>query len=410
MAFDGLLRDVAENWPIYTSMPLVAALIGYLTKRAAIWMMFFPLEFRGVPPLFGWQGVIPRNSVRIASTAMDALLRELLRPADLLAKLDPEQLLEEAGPAFRAEVRRAVERVCAERQPYVWEALPAFAQDVLVGRVRSRVPQVVASVLTELRGDPDRYIDLRELTIDRLGRDKAMLNALMREVGRAELNFIARAGAVFGFVLGLVQLAVWILTHDPLVMPLFGGLVGWLTDWVALKMIFLPRRPRKFFGLVTWHGLFHKRQADVARDYAQVLADRILTVENILEAALEGNKANELRALVHDEVRRAVDAELFLAKPVVALVAGPDRLRKFKTGTAEMALSRAGRVLTSARDYVAKRLDIANTVAERMGQLPPVEFEGILRPAFRQEEWKLIAVGALIGFLVGEVQVVLLLG
>jgi hypothetical protein len=35
-----------------------------------------------------------------------------------------------------------------------------------------------------------------------------------------------------------------------------------------------------------------------------------------------------------------------------------------------------------------------------------VEFERLLRPAFRQDEWKLIAV---IGGLVGELQVLLLL-
>lgn len=266
------------------------------------------------------------------------------------------------------------------------------------------------SLLAEVGADPERYVDLRELTIDRLGRDKAMLNALMREVGRAELVFIARAGAVFGFVLGLLQLAAWVLTRDPLVMPVFGAVVGWVTDWVALKMIFLPRRPKKVLGLITWQGLFHKRQSDVARDYAQVLATRILTVDNVITAALEGRKAGEVRARVHDEVRRTIDAELFLAKPVVAVVAGPERLQEFKASAAEVVLSGAGRALASARDYVQAQLDIAGTVADRMSRLSAAEYEGILRPAFKQEEWKLIAIGALIGFLVGELQVALLLG
>ncbi|AHH18626.1 hypothetical protein NONO_c38420 [Nocardia nova SH22a] len=37
------------------------------------------------------------------------------------------------------------------------------------------------------------------------------------------------------------------------------------------------------------------------------------------------------------------------------------------------------------------------------------EFEGLLRPAFKQDEWKLVTVGAVLGFLIGEVQVHLLL-
>lgn len=410
MAFGEIVGGLSANWLLYASMPLVAALIGYLTKRAAIWMMFRPLEFRGVPPLLGWQGVIPRNSERIASTAMDALLSELLRPTDLIARLDPDALLHEAGPVMRKEVRRAVEQFVAEQHPHLWEVMPSPAQDALVARVQGRIPEMTRSLLAEVGADPERYVDLRELTIDRLGRDKAMLNALMREVGRAELVFIARAGAVFGFVLGLLQLAAWVLTRDPLVMPVFGAVVGWVTDWVALKMIFLPRRPKKVLGLITWQGLFHKRQSDVARDYAQVLATRILTVDNVITAALEGRKAGEVRARVHDEVRRTIDAELFLAKPVVAVVAGPERLQEFKASAAEVVLSGAGRALASARDYVQAQLDIAGTVADRMSRLSAAEYEGILRPAFKQEEWKLIAIGALIGFLVGELQVALLLG
>lgn len=59
--------------------------------------------------------------------------------------------------------------------------------------------------------------------------------------------------------------------------------------------------------------------------------------------------------------------------------------------------------------YATGALDIRNTVVAKMRQLTPIEFEGILRPAFKQDEWKLIAVGAIIGGLVGELQVLLLL-
>ena len=39
-----------------------------------------------------------------------------------------------------------------------------------------------------------------------------------------------------------------------------------------------------------------------------------------------------------------------------------------------------------------------------MQELTPEEFEGVLRPAFKQDEWILITVGAVLGFLVGELQ------
>ena len=62
-----------------------------------------------------------------------------------------------------------------------------------------------------------------------------------------------------------------------------------------------------------------------------------------------------------------------------------------------------------AENYAVNALDVRNTIVDRMRKLTPLEFEGLLRPAFRQDEWKLIAVGALIGGLVGELQVLALL-
>jgi len=54
-AFVGeIIDDFARHWPLYVSIPVVAALIGYGTKLVAIRMMFQPVEFLGIKPFFGW--------------------------------------------------------------------------------------------------------------------------------------------------------------------------------------------------------------------------------------------------------------------------------------------------------------------------------------------------------------------
>jgi uncharacterized membrane protein YheB (UPF0754 family) len=50
-------------------------------------------------------------------------------------------------------------------------------------------------------------------------------------------------------------------------------------------------------------------------------------------------------------------------------------------------------------------MDVRKTLVERMQRLSPEEFEGMLRPAFKEDEWSLILVGAALGFLVGELQI-----
>jgi uncharacterized membrane protein YheB (UPF0754 family) len=54
-------------------------------------------------------------------------------------------------------------------------------------------------------------------------------------------------------------------------------------------------------------------------------------------------------------------------------------------------------------------MDLKRTLVTKMQELNEEEFENLLRPAFQQDEWILIAVGAVLGFLVGELQVQIML-
>ena len=60
--------------------------------------------------------------------------------------------------------------------------------------------------------------------------------------------------------------------------------------------------------------------------------------------------------------------------------------------------------------YTAEALDVENTMREKMQQLTPDQFERLIRPAFEQDEWILIIVGALLGLGVGIFQLVVIFG
>ena len=47
---------------------------------------------------------------------------------------------------------------------------------------------------------------------------------------------------------------------------------------------------------------------------------------------------------------------------------------------------------------------------ERMENLPPDEFQDLLRPCFHEDEWKLIVMGGVLGLLAGIAQLVLVFG
>lgn len=405
------------NWLTFASMPVLAAFIGYVTKLVAIEMMFRPVEFLGRPPLLGWQGIVPRNVGRIGSVSVNLLLGRLINPNQLLSRMDPAEFTEQLREPLQQAVTDIGTDLLAKYQPQLWEMLPDQARSLLLRQVAAQAPKAVAELMADFARNPDSYLDTRDMALTNLADDRGVLNRLIRDVGGPELRFIARSGLYFGLVIGSLQALVWGLTHEPLVMPVFGALVGLSTDWLALKMIFYPREERRFlFGMIRYQGLFQKRRMQVAGDYGKVIADEVLTVPKIVKALLTGPRSDRLLALVQRHVSRVVDRQLGVARPLVVLSIGSERYRAFKADAAKRALDLLsappgrGPNLEPAMAYAKEALGVERTVVSAMRALTPLEFESVLRPAFRQDEWKLILVGGILGAIVGELQLLVLVG
>jgi hypothetical protein len=113
--------------------------------------------------------------------------------------------------------------------------------------------------------------------------------------------------------------------------------------------------------------------------------------------------------MVQKQVQKLVDEQAGLAKPIVVFAVGSRQYQEMKKVIAEKVMARLPEAMKSMEAYAADAMDIQNTLVSRMQELTPEQFEGLLRPAFEQDEWILIAVGAALGFLVGEVQVQVML-
>ncbi|MGK3200764.1 DUF445 domain-containing protein [Amycolatopsis sp. MEPSY49] len=400
----GILADFAQHWPLYVSIPVVAALIGYGTKLVAIRMMFQPVEFIGVKPFLGWQGIVPKRAARMASIACDTMTEQLIKPAEVVARLDASRIAQEIEKPLLAGVEDIVREVAGHYQPGLWESLPVRVQRLVIERVQHESPRMVAAVLDLIKSDVDSVFDLKGMVVTSLVKDKRLLNRIFQEAGAQEFKFIARSGLVFGGAIGVIQMVAWVLFKFPPIMPIFGLFTGWFTDWLALRMIFYPIEPRKYFG-VTWQGLFLKRRAEVAEAYGSLIAKEIITPHNVIEAILHGPLSDRVLALI----QRQLDRELgSVAKPLLVFAVGSRKYQDVKLAIASQIMSRLPETMRYIEDYATDAMDIRNVLVSKMKELSPREFERLLRPAFEQDEWILIATGAVLGFAVGEGQVLVL--
>ena len=405
----GIADFMAQPW-VYLSMPVISAAVGYVTNVVAIYMMFHPLEFVGVyKPILGWQGIIPRRAAKMASISVDTITTKLIDQKEIFARLDPERIADELEGPLNSMVEDITNQVMLEHQPTLWEALPNGVRNQVYKRINREMPAIVAEIMSELKVNIEQMYDLKDMVITNLTRDKALLNTIFQEVGHAEFNFIARSGIYFGGLFGVAQMIVWMFFQYWWLLPAFGLAVGYATNWLALQMIFNPKEIMRV-GPFNIQGLFMKRQDEVAADYGRLVAAQVITPANIIEAVLKGPYSDKVFAMIGRHVQKAIDEQTSIVKPFVTFTVGTQNYMRMKATAVDKIIASMPDALKHVEDYADDALDLQNTLMTRLQALSPEEFEGMLRPAFEQDEWILIAVGAALGFVVGVFQLIVLFG
>lgn len=442
-----IVTDVEHNWWVYLTMPIIAALIGYGTKIVAIKMMFRPHKFKGIGPI-GWQGIIPKRAPEMVEVLCATLTGRLISSKEIIDRVDGAELAALIDRPMRAEVARIVREVAEEYQPTAWNLLPQPARDLVVQRVQQAAPDAVVSLAESLTDNIDDVFDLQDMVTREFLSDPDTLEKMFLEVGSREFAFIRRSGLFFGFLIGLVQVAVWLVFRSPVMMPLFGLFTGWFTDWAALRLIFNPKEPKKYLGVIKWQGLFLKHKVPVSQEYGVLIATRVLTADRLIRGLFAGGERRKLVELVADIIEEALRDEIGdvdkLVESQVGDLSGLDDLGVGPLsvggllGAVTGAVSVPLRTVTGAgldvlqiepmcqaaaedlvevmpkllagpaEEYLESALKIRETMVEKMVAMTPEEFEGVLRPAFQADENTLIMVGAILGFLVGDLQVVLM--
>jgi uncharacterized membrane protein YheB (UPF0754 family) len=392
------------------TVPTITAAIGWGTNWAAVKMIFHPRRFVGIAPL-GWQGILYKQVDKFAAGVADMVTENLISPRDLAERLDPE----EVERLFAETLDRETAEICREAaeviRPGSWDVLAEPARQMIVAQVRLEGRSLVREIFDRLQGISDELLDLHRLVRDQLsGENAGRLARLTRKIGRAEFKFIEYYGGVFGLMVGLLQVGVWQAMQTWWLMPMVGAFVGLGTNWLAIQMIFRPQEPRRYLGLVTYQGLFAKRQPEIARDYGEVSAAEILTPRNAIRLLTEGEAGARIARIVSQALSDKMRAEWKKVEALVpAELAADPPIEEVQRILVRRLGETAPEIQPALEAYLERKLDIAHTVETRLAALPKRDFERILRGIFEEDETTLILVGGFLGGTVGTLQGMLVL-
>ena len=85
---------------LYLSIPITSAIVGWITNVVALKMTFYPLEFIGIKPVFGWQGIIPSKAEKMSRISVDLWTTKLIDVKEMFSRIKPESIADEMRPEF----------------------------------------------------------------------------------------------------------------------------------------------------------------------------------------------------------------------------------------------------------------------------------------------------------------------
>jgi uncharacterized membrane protein YheB (UPF0754 family) len=413
-------RALSKSTLALITIPFFTGAIGYVTNWTGVLMLFYPVKFKGVrvrplEPLvrllprriqqipgvmlggIGWQGIVPSRSAKMGSLAVDVGIAKLGTPTEFWRQLDPEQMAEQIVRSTQDDMRETVDSIMTREQPRLWADLPQPIKARIYARVLEQLPGIVSELTNRIGENIEQLVDVKLMVIRRFEEQPDLANRIFLDMGRRELKFIQNFGFFFGFALGIPVAVITHFAHYWWLLPILGVIVGYVTNWVALWMIYEPAEPTRIGPFTVW-GLFIRRQPEVADAYARIVSDEVLTVRNFGRELLEGPRADRTRNLIETSMRPAVDRATGPARAAVRVAIGSREYDRISRAFAAEPVEQMMAPLEDPEFSSSQSATMRKLIAERMRELPRKDFSELLRTATRQDEWLLLLHGAVLGF------------
>lgn len=188
--------------------------------------------------------------------------------------------------------------------------------------------------------------------------------------------------------------------------PVICAFIGWITNYLAIRMLFHPRQPVYILGW-TWQGLFPKRQEELAQRLGQLVETELLSHQDIRQIIDQPAFQERLRGMVEQAVSRFVQSKLTSLHPLLnSLLRGT-----IATRATEMIVDEVERFLPDLVEQTASELEsqvhIDSIVQEKIKGFSPERLEALLFSMLKKEFWFIEIIGGVLGFVVGSIQAVM---
>ena len=409
------------------TIPFVTAVVTWAHVWMALKMLFYPIHFWGIKIQgfpgggIGWQGIVPRKAGKISGILVDQTLSKLGSLDEFFQAMHPEEVADFISQTMNQNLDLLIDEIMNERSATLWANLPFAVKRRIYAYGHEQLPAIMKNLVLDLTYNVENLVDMREMIVNKMESDRALMVRMFLKVGQKEINFIWHISALIGMFFGVFQMIVWFVVPWHWTVPFWAAIWGFLTNWIAIWMVFNPIEPhyirypqifrltkdRKFpwivpvlkIGTYNVQGAFMKRQEEVSDVFASVVTEDLITLKSIMTEMMYGSKKDKTRRIVKRHINEIMETPL--VRTSLQLSLGPREYARLKTDLIDRSIEITMGPVCDPALNASRAQKIFQMFRDRIRELTPKEFQNLLRPAFQEDEWILILLGGVTGFIAG---------
>ena len=187
---------------------------------------------------------------------------------------------------------------------------------------------------------------------------------------------------------------------------LISGFIGWITNWIAIKMLFHPRKPLRVLG-ITIQGIFPKNKTQFAQKLGKLVSGEFLSFSDIEKKISEPGNIQKMMPLIEAHIDTFLKERLSEQLPMISMFIGDKTITRLKSTFMQEIESLLPPVMRSYAGQLKDDLDLEAIITQKVAHFSSDRLEELLyqimAKEFRFVEW----VGAVIGLLIGLIQVLI---
>lgn len=188
--------------------------------------------------------------------------------------------------------------------------------------------------------------------------------------------------------------------------PVISAFIGWFTNWIAIKMLFHPREPKKILG-ITFQGIFPKRQQQFALKLGKLVSSELLSFSDLEEKISDPSNVTKILPVLEMHIDNFLRVKLTTEIPMLAMLIGDKTIGQVKAVFIKELEELFPILMKQYMTTLQSELDLEKIVTEKVGKFSSDKLEEILNQIMSTEFRFVEIIGAVLGFIIGLLQILL---